>query len=643
MNRINYLRLASIKYNEELSRDIIKCSIVDLYTRCAIGNPQILRMLKGSLDTDGSVICADGRVRISPQMLYSPRLPENAFLASFEKGPKWQPECMPMITAKAPAMYGNTEQIITSVPNLQAKFPFIRLARCSIGESSDVNGPFTMADLACGKYLYDKLELEKWSDRDGNASWKRAFIDPGEHGDVGASLLAYYNSSGLFDHRAEFLYWNGQLVFLHLAYYQHPHAFYPLRLYIPPDKPIFFNENMLSFYQEATVILTDNPGLIFHNQAIHELIVLGVFGGDDEIEKIDLEVLRGRRIVWPIIDDGISDLKKLYQRAVKLKERFRKADIALTIVIYSNISWNFQVLTSGISYSIGYASSFWIFDDIEFVKQAQELGVFIPECLRYDQFGAIDISSIQLEPKELISKLVSCGTVTVINEFSRVRPFRISHVVLDGVIGGYDIFRDRIQNTQQLRVMVFLSPSTEQRFLRECQTANTGGWKLYKFPQESPEESSRQIKGALSEFRSDIVIFEAEEIVSRAQAAKDAIRLCIQDERGVIVVCHQIERTKAVPAWIESEADRILNVIPIPGSEERYVIENRLLGSAKPERFKVEFTEDGVNASDVTDEELMAIENRPLHESAQGSSMELGNFLDGTQEELLSVINNNKI
>ncbi|MFA6103622.1 MAG: hypothetical protein WC721_15635 [Victivallaceae bacterium] len=649
MKILKNLDLTKVDYDEALAQDLYECSTVDLYGHCAIGTPRIQRMLKGTLDPDGSLVCCDGRVRIQALRPFCPWQNSNAYLSEFATGFDWQPECSPIIQEQLPTLHGCVERIVNGTVPLRAKFPFIRLARLASGDFSDCNEAFSDSDRRHGKYLYKMLNLANWSSGQGNESWLRAFIDPGEQADAGASVLTYYDAKGIFNHRAEFVCWHGKIVFLYLAFFQHPDCRQPLRLYIPPDKPILFNEYMLAMNLEATVLLTDNPGLFWNNLFSLDFLILGLFGGEDEIDKFNIEALRCREVVWPLLDDGGPERCRIYERAVRVKARLARQGVNLKIAIYSNITWNFlsynPLISAGIPYKIGKANDFHIADDAEFIRKAQSLGAHIPDILRPDRFGAVNMTDVQDETGELIESLAYAGEVTFINEFPGVNSFRFSHAVIDGAIQNFNILGTRFKPKRRQRIQVFISPGMEQRFLRQQSEESFDGWKLYvsTFMQQSGEDALTTFKGALDEFDADIVIFEVEEFFSgsanRIATAKAAINFCRQTRKGIIVVFNKGVCMTDIPSWLESTADRMVYVMPIPNATDNYIIENRSCRNHKPERFKVEFTDTGIKSSDVSDGELSKIESRPLLDKHRDVKVELEEFFNtSSPEALLSAV-----
>lgn len=656
MKILESLVLAKVDYDEALAQDLYECSMADFYGHCAIGTSRIQRMLKGTLDADGSLVCCAGRVRIQALRPVLPWHNSSAYLSEFVTDFEWQPECTPIIQEQMPTPHGCVERIVNGTVPLRAKFPFIRLARLASGDFTDCNEAFSESDRRHGKYLYKMLNLAKWSPGQGNENWQRAFIDPGEQADAGASVLTYYDAKEIFNHHSEFIRWHGKLVFLSLAFFQDPNCRQSLRLYIPSDKPILFNEDLLARKPEAIVLLTDNPGLYWHNYVLCDLLcnlpIVGLFGGEDEIDKFNTDSLRHKEIAWPLLDDGGPEQYRIYERAVRVKTRLARAEINLKIAVYSGITWdpmnyyqNSFMMPAGIPYQKGVAKSFHIAEDTEFIRKAQSLGIRIPDILRPGRFGAVDMLDWQKETGELIENLVDAGEVTVINEFPRIKPFILSHAVISGAAKGHDVFGTRFKPIRRLRVQVFVSPGMEQRFLRSRSQEGFDGWKLYSsnFLQQSAEDAMATFKGALDEFNADIVLFESEEVFSssanRIATAKATINLCRQLRKGVIVIFNKDVCMTDIPSWLESTADRKINIMPIPNTVQNYIIENFSGLSPKPERFKVEFTDSGTKTSDVSDSELSKIENRVVLDKHCDANIIFDEFLNDTSPEaLLSAI-----
>ena len=649
MKMLENLNLVKVDYDEALAQDLYECSIVELYGQCSLGTPRIQKMLKGSLAPDGSLICLDGRVCIQVQRTCVPSQNSGIFLPEFAIGLDWQPWCTPIIQQQLPAAYGGAAQIINGIIPLRAKFTFIRLARLSSGDFTDCNEAFSESDRRHGKYLYKMLNLAKWSPGQENESWRRSFIDPWEYADVVAAVLTYYDADSIFSHNAEFVYWHGKLAFLHLAYFQHPDCYQPLRLYIPVDKPILFNEHKLAQNPKATVLLTDDPGLLWCNSDLPDLIPVGLFGGECEIDNVNIDTLRNRDLVWPILDDGGPERYRSYGRAVQVKARLAREKIRLEIAVYNIESWYFEPsrpsVPERIYYKVGKLKDFHIVGDAEFIKVAQSLGVRIPDILRPDRFGAVDITDKKKDTGELIEGLVAAGEVTTMNEFSGVKQFRFSHAIIDGAVTGGNILGTYHKPKRQLRTLVFVSPGMEQRYLRHWTIANSDSWKLYSsnFLYQSVEDALTTFKGALNEYNADIVLFEAEEFFSgsanRIVTVKSAINFCRQLRKGVIIIFNKDVYMTDIPAWLESTADRKVNIMPIPNTVQSYVIENFSGLSPKSERFKAEFTDSGIKTSDVSDSELLKIENREVLDKHLDANIKFDEYLNGASAEaLLSTI-----
>lgn len=650
MKMLENLNLVKVDYDEALAQDLYECSMVELYGQCSLGTPRIQKMLKGTLTLDGSLICLDGRVWIQAQRACIPSQNSGLILPEFAIGLDWQPGCTPIIQQQHPATHGVAAQIINGIIPLRAKFTFIRLARLASGDFTDCSEAFSESDRRHGKYLYKMLNLAKRSPGQENENWRRSFIDQWEYADVGTAVLTYFDADYNFNYCAEFTCWHRRLVFLSLAYFQHPDCRQPLRLYIPSEKPILYNRNMLIINHKATVLLTDNPELLWRNSVLDDLLILGLFGGDDEIDKFNSDVLRNREVVWPILDDGGPEQYRIYERAVRVKARLAKEGINLKIAVYDGITWgpisyttHLSLIPTGIPHQTGVAKGFHIASDAEFIKAAQSLGVRIPDVLRLDRFGAADMT--KKEAEELIEGLVAAGGVTTMNEFPGVKQFRFSHAIIDGAVTGCNILETYHKPKRQPRTQVFVSPGMEQRYLRRGTIVNSDSWKLYSsnFLYQSTDDALATFKGALDEFNADIVIFEAEEFFSgsanRIATAKAAINFCRQLRKGVIIIFNKDVCMTTIPSWLEATTDRRINIMPIPNTVQSYIIENFSGLSPKTERFKIEFTDSGTKTSDISDSELSKIEHRIVLDKHHDVNIKFDEYLNETSsEELLSAV-----
>jgi hypothetical protein len=192
-----------------------------------------------------------------------------------------------------------------------------------------------------------------------------------------------------------------------------------------------------------------------------------------------------------------------------------------------------------------------------FIEMAKESGLYIPDNLKFDRYGAINISEIEKNVM-LIENILECGSITVILEHKNVESNITSILLLNSLYDNTNNTIEHLKNLSSSKTsIVFIDSQHQQRYIRQLQALkfqNKNNF-LYRtdFLEAPIDDSFNIFKNALLESSAKVVIFDAEflgEINNKnINILKIVLRHC---------------KTKNIAVALILSNDKILNYLPTP-------------------------------------------------------------------------------
>lgn len=440
-----------IGYLRQLKQEAlyILASRLERILRNAADNSEILRFISGFYDNHTLTING-GNLRIDCNTAnhlegISPSL------APFYHSPQTQP-CIVQYTM---GLVGQGGQIVNSAPVFQTPFLYLRL--CSSAQYGNVQSFYsdsglTMTDIDRVKYLGLQLSISgNWNEVSENeiGAWRRAFIDPGMTNTLNCSeRFASITADGVFSHWLEYFPAPYHML-LPTAYYHHPAFPCPLELFIPPEAPFHLvNEEKLSQFPDAVVVVTDEIGIAFENASNPEVVYCALPGGEDTIADWDIFPLTYRTVVWPLLDslNLEADPDRKYRIGVKVATRLYEHNVKLKFIDYENFAWNRPVQ----NIFRGVYSGMKLISVEELVQTAVRRGIYIPEELRGNDI--LNIEGDELEKCKraplLLAPIIREGSGTVIFGGTGVAKSWLAMSICCAVANGVSVFPDLWMSTR---------------------------------------------------------------------------------------------------------------------------------------------------------------------------------------------------
>jgi len=273
-------------------------------------------------------------------------------------------------------------------------------------------------------------------------------------------------------------------------------------------------------------------------------------GGDAWVDKLDIEPLRGRRVVclaFKMIND--DETRESYQSTLKLASRLDAIGIApefsllnfgRSLLLPNPKPSNLPVLISEMKVEappIGQR---------EFLKMAEAAGACIPPPLRLDRYGAIDIE-VEQRAAPLIKNLVYSGETTVIVEHENVEPNLISRVIvaLSNNVEGFAISHWKNVAVGKVGCIVFIDVEHKKRYTRkllELGDLANGKPILYdtRLFEQPEDECLKELKQVAHKNSPRVVVFDAESLWTegsgRIAVLRKFMRHCLEKSIALVVI-----------------------------------------------------------------------------------------------------------
>ena len=290
--------------DHQFERDAVQDSCLDLAIRNSWHDAKIRGFMPAAFADDGNPVLCNHQLRVYLRRPYSLlAIPDMSWPFPIQR------ECQPVVE-----LYHDTHPaVVNADPRMNAAFPMLRLAQLGQRLSAPPPPPATLAsswdamDRLTGHDLGACLGLTGgWgavAPADGPWTLMPSCLlnqNPGDIpvrdalGDFRYLLHVFQDGVGVY-------------AILPLSFRQHPDYPAPLKLFIPPRPPYtFMGCQRLREFPNATVILTDDVWFALTAAPTPEQLVLGNPGGDAWVENLDVEPLRGRRVVCHAAMEGQS-------------------------------------------------------------------------------------------------------------------------------------------------------------------------------------------------------------------------------------------------------------------------------------------------------------------------------------------------
>ncbi len=562
--------------DNNLEKDAIQCSGVELIIRNDMHSANLRRRMQISFDSQGSPILCNGSIKILPNQ-------PSSFFTGLSFNPFWpQPECEPTIYQyDQPTKYS----IYNRDSSIDAKFIMLRICQPDANISYCVGSEFwSDKDKEFGRYLGKEWDVSgEWNSREDSIDgpWSRVPIQQ-----PGANIFRALDFADTPSYYLEY-YPNGRSYsILPLQFYQHHSYKSPLKLFVPPRPPYtLVNSQYVGRFPKAKVYLTDDFFLALLNAQCPEYVFLWNPGGNAWVENLDISKLHGRRVTCPVVQIHTENhnIAQSYQSALNMANRLEASGIKTE---FSEIKFprshdiGFQLPVGPCLESIRTKSGDEkIISKSEFIKHAQAHGAHVPDLLRLDRFGCLDVQKLE-KTIPLIENCVDSGEVTIIVEHSRIDQNMVSSLLFSILIGsGRNTlpFWRKVSDSQ-LSCLVFLDFDRAKHFMThfrryslaevECLKNSIHSTKIFMYPEKDGYSEFKKLVGIKLP---KVVIFDAESLrhgnAQRIQLLRNVMHYCASENIAVVIVVRSQQLLQLIPCpdrqievWSDNSGDSALLV-----------------------------------------------------------------------------------
>lgn len=284
--------------NHLFEKLVITASFLDRNLANRYSDPDSLSVTSSICSLKGMPVTADGQIKIHTDKI-------NEFLGNeiFLKMTYWDfvnsaQICGHVITQR----FGDCDTILNCDERYISRFPAIRLSRSPKNFESSRGASF-VDDLDQGQQLSSDLGVNvDWSTpyKDTNGVWKPVMKE-----------LSNYETFKVRDIddvcKGQFILvthpWENWYATLPVTAFSNLKFRTDFIAFTPPPPPYsFLNEQLISVYPNARIILTPNIPAALRHQSSNQEIYLANIGGQFWLDGLNYNVLRGRQVV--VIDEG---------------------------------------------------------------------------------------------------------------------------------------------------------------------------------------------------------------------------------------------------------------------------------------------------------------------------------------------------
>ena len=476
----------------ELSRKLGIASQVDLALRNLLGTPHLRQFMQG-IEWEQGFNIQQGQIRISDSqpLLSVPiqnvnSLPDTYSTDSYNnRSITPQPACSPKVEI---AINGLEYRSCC----YRALFPMLQLTLLS--HYSMINWQFLLSialhgslvselfpgELEYAEYLYEKIKVYKDT---GNNAWTRHWGDC----NLTDPVIFNFYSGQKFDHVGKCYHHNGQPVFMWLALYIHRCYDMPLQVFEKPSTILPWEKQTVNS-KSPEVFLTSELGIVFHNHCCAWI-------PPKEANIIQLETFRNRKCFW-LLDNNKDKSRKRENYAAALE----------TLIRFREYGWQLSFLAE--KDVINMNQNIYAFSPLSehcFIKEATILGLTIPERLKTDYYGKIELEDMKnLLPK--IDPIAFPGEITVIHEWSDVPHAEMLGKIIQCALAGVS-FANFFHCNTPLKIWLLILPGKARSLMRSMGLSAHHNLKINELKSSVISDFSRLKK----EIFPDLIVWIADE------------------------------------------------------------------------------------------------------------------------------------
>ena len=393
-------------------------------------------------------------------------------------------------------------------------------------------------------------------------------------------------------------------VLLPLTFAQHPNFPQPMVCHhaFSPDwgllHPIAFNYNT-----QPDVIISNCWEICEANMCFMNFPVLGYFWGEGMIPHLHLEHLYGKNVKILLLES--FDEKITFQNlleAILLKSKLKAMDIKSEVLLAKKETYS----TEDKIYWQNALPNAKVINTEKLINMCKNAGIDIPENLSPARLGMLNTSL----SKTLIEDFVETGIITAVTIHQGVDISFITANLIRGILQKKHIFADRWKCHRRIIPECFVISSTINRYnqflsyLSPKKNFTFRGIGVLKH-----DDVFTCLNSILHENKSDIFIFSGREIIKEySQELQKTCDWVIRNNKAMVIISSF--DGNAAENFIADHAGRNIHIWKSGKKQYEYIIEERPLLNEESSFFKVTYSENNWQTTNVSDEEIRNIEGR---------------------------------
>lgn len=577
----------------ELERDLMYESKCEFFLNNATV-PELQKALPVMAGENNSLIL-NNKIKIERNIPANPQAPVMYGLEFYQQG------CQPLIKYLIDTNFGfQTEYLQYS----SDKFPVLKVVADNISNMTDIRYFARQIGPALGI-------SEQWDDpmiRNTNF-WQESHIEYHHYKQAFASLqgivFCIMDITGHSRHLIiKITIDSDRYVLLPLTFAQHPNFSQPMVCHhaFSPDWWLF-NTISLKNNPNAEVIICNCWEICEKNMFLSGLSVLGYFWGEGMIPHLHLECLSGRDVKILLLESFYEKITfQNLLEAILLKSKLKTMDIKSEVLLAKKETYYIENKI----YWQNALPNAKVINTENLINMCKHAGIDIPENLSPDRLGMLNTSL----SKTLIEDFAETGIITAVTIHQGVDISFITANLIRGILQKKHIFADRWKCHHRIIPECFVISSTMNRYnqllshLSPKKNFTFRGIGVLKH-----DDVAKCLNTILHENKSDIFIFSGREIIKEySQELQETCDWVIRKNKSIVIISSF--DGNVAENFIADHAGRNIHIWNGGKKQYEYIIEERPLLNGESSFFKVTYSENNWQTTNVSDEEIRNIEGR---------------------------------
>ena len=474
----------------------------------------------------------------------------------------FQPERLIGVNASPFQKY--SDSFITAFSDCQ--FPRLRLALKTLFPLFNTTELITYEEIELGLYLYDRLHEDGELENLQSGPWIEDYATEisNKIGPFCGTFIDYRRPDGGLSRRAYIIDTPcGKVASGYNVYAKDGQS---LILFERLPANMFFGQEKLAACPFLPVIITNDADFFYDNSNFPEAIVIGCFGDLETLKINDLDIFKGRSVHWALLSDTATENIK---DTITVLELFEKADLRLSVVDFSSCFLPDVVASEKNKCPCNALPNAISTADV--LMYADRFNIPVPEQLRPEFYGKIDLNRIHSNGSEEVEGIVSSGEIVLIEETSGVPLFLFSAALTAGVANEGNVLGHKLKNPQK-KIQVFVMEDMLPKMAKKL--SNTpNNFCYYKIPC-SVNDMSAFITIALNKENASIVVFDSIFMKNDFEALRVLLAMLRRRKTTVFIIQNQsLNGTEEIPDYLRVLLDQRIRLLAHENKKDRLMLE----------------------------------------------------------------------